>query len=176
MGTDWHDRHCPSAVPAPLKNGRRLKKGPAYRGRGTCLGPSNVAKLACGLNRCCLNNGSWPSHLPLRASLSSAYGPARLPPHCQGKEPEWPWQSRPKAGPKSPSAAVGRGDTLVLAPSGPVSVPVQFGLLCTSSPPCSPELSVVIVNFCQWRNTARLRPTPPLRRRSHRCRRRRHRR
>lgn len=76
----------------------------------------------------------------------------------------------PDGGPPiDPLAPAGRGDALTLAPqpgnevvpirrpaavSAPVSRPVRPSH--KPSPPRLPELSVVVVNFCQWRNTARL--------------------
>ena len=42
------------------------------------------------------------------------------------------------------------------APGGPATIPRRVRPARTAAPPRSPELSVVIVNFCQWRNTARL--------------------
>ena len=42
------------------------------------------------------------------------------------------------------------------APGGLTTVPRRVRPSRTAAPPRSPELSVVIVNFCQWRNTARL--------------------
>jgi N-acetylglucosaminyl-diphospho-decaprenol L-rhamnosyltransferase len=63
----------------------------------------------------------------------------------------------PEGGPPKPlSAAVGRGDALALARTGLASVPFQVRPSRPSIPSRSPQLSVVIVNFCQWRNTARL--------------------
>ena len=49
------------------------------------------------------------------------------------------------------SAPIGRNDAATLG-----SIPQGVRPSRSSSPPRSPEVSVVVVNFCQWRNTARL--------------------
>jgi len=63
----------------------------------------------------------------------------------------------PEGGPPKPlAAAVARGDALTRASAVPGLVPLQLRPSRPTNPPRSPELSVVVVNFCQWRNTARL--------------------
>src|SRR5207302_839348 len=55
----------------------------------------------------------------------------------------------PPGAPPTPDAPRPTPGPLPVAPRSPARRRL-------SAPPCAPQLTVVVVNFCQWRNTARL--------------------